>query len=87
MASQQPDVYVGANPGGMPSIGRWLKAELDSDAIPAARKEHLLEMMERGVFAHVSAEFDDQNVLRMTATFEPIDQLLATLRAMGWEGA
>ena len=84
---QQPDVYVGAEPGGMPAIGRWLKVELDSGDIPASRKEHILEMMERGVFAHVTAEIDDTtNVLRMTATFEPLDQLLATLRAMGWEG-
>ena len=83
---QQPDVYVGANPGGMPSIGRWLKAQLDSGDIPAARKEHLIEMVTLGVHMRAEVELDDSNVLRITATFEPNEHLVHTLRAMGWEG-
>ena len=83
---ETPDVYVGADPGGMPSIGRWLKAKLDSGDIPASRKEHLIEMIALGVHIRADAEFDDQNVLRVTATFEPGEHLVNTLRAMGWEG-
>ena len=81
-----PAVYVGANPGGMPEIGQWLKTELDSGNIPAARKEHIMEMMALGVLSRTEAEFDDQNVLRLTVTFEPGEHLVNTLRAMGWEG-
>ena len=84
---QLPDVYVGANPGGMPAVGRWLKAELDSGDIPAARKEHIIHMLAQGVFLHPVVEIDDAtNVLRVTVTIDPSDQLLSTLRAMGWEG-
>ena len=86
MTSQTPDVYVGANPGGMPSIGRWLKAQLDSGDIPAARKEHLIEMVTLGVHMRAEVELDDSNVLRITATFEPNEHLVNTLQAMGWEG-
>ena len=84
--AQQPDVYVGANPGGMPAIGRWLKTQLDSGDIPAARKEHIAEMVARGVHPVTVAELDAQNVLRVTVTVEPNEHLMSTLRAMGWEG-
>ena len=82
---QQPDVYVGANPGGMPAIGRWLKAELDSGDIPAARKEHIIQLIERSMFLGTEVEIDETtNVLRVTVTIDPTDQLISTLRAMGW---
>ena len=82
---QQPDVYVGANPGGMPAIGRWLKSQLDSGAITASQKEHIIQLIDRNVFLQTDVEIDDTtNVLRMTVTIDPSDQLISTLRAMGW---
>ena len=83
---QTPDVYVGANPGGMPSIGRWLKAQLNAGTITAVQKEHIIALLTEGIEYQREVSFDDDNTLRLTATPFAIGTLLSTLRAMGWDG-
>ena len=81
-----PDVYVGANPGQMPAIGRWLKAQLDAGSITASQKEHFIGILTEGIEYQREVSFDDDNTLRLTATPTALGTLTATLRAMGWEG-
>ena len=81
-----PDLYVGANPGNLAPIGRWLKAQLNAGTITVAQKEHLIGILTEGIEYQREASFDDDNTLRLTATASMIGTLQSTLRAMGWDG-
>ena len=81
-----PDLYVGANPGNIAPIGRWLKTQLNAGTITAVQKEHLIALLTDGIEYQREVSFDNDNTLRLTATASVMGTLLSTLRAMGWDG-
>ena len=81
-----PDIYVISHPREVSAIGRWLQDQLNDDTIAAANKDHVATMLAQNIVVEVSARFNRNNVLNLDMTPHPSDQLLATLRAMGWPG-